>query len=88
MSGSGNWVRVASVADLADGESIAVDVGDLNLAHVSSRDLSWVRIRGKGNKLRHCPLWTQTVNEIIPAVTEVWCPHLRHSSRIERTGQY
>src|SRR5664280_2789340 len=26
--------------------------------------------------------------KIVPAVTEVWCPHLRHSSRIERTGQY
>jgi len=36
-------------------------VRDLNLAHVPSRDLSWVRIRGKGNKLRDCPLWPQTV---------------------------
>ena len=32
MSGSGNWVRVAGVADLADGEALAVEIGDLNLA--------------------------------------------------------
>jgi nitrite reductase/ring-hydroxylating ferredoxin subunit len=32
MSGSGNWVRVADVADLADGESLAVEIGDRNLA--------------------------------------------------------
>jgi site-specific recombinase XerD len=45
-------------------------VGDLNLAHVPSRDLSWVKIRGKGNKLRHCPLWPQTVNELAAAINE------------------
>jgi nitrite reductase/ring-hydroxylating ferredoxin subunit len=32
MSGSGNWVRVADVADLADGESLAVEIGEHNLA--------------------------------------------------------
>jgi naphthalene 1,2-dioxygenase system ferredoxin subunit len=32
MSGSGNWVRVADVADLADGESRAVEIGERNLA--------------------------------------------------------
>ena len=47
-------------------EAAQVLVRDLNLAHVPSRDLSWVRIRGKGNKLRHCPLWPQTVNELQP----------------------
>jgi len=45
-------------------EAAQVLVGDLNLAHVPGRDLSWVKIRGKGNKLRHCPLWPQTVNEL------------------------
>jgi site-specific recombinase XerD len=49
-------------------EAAQVLIEDLHLAHVPSRDLSWVRIRGKGNKLRHCPLWPQTVNEIIPAI--------------------
>ncbi len=45
-------------------EAAQVLVRDLNLAHVPSRDLSWVRIRGKGNKLRNCPLWSQTVYEL------------------------
>ena len=49
-------------------EAAQVLVRDLNLAHVPSRDLSWVTIRGKGNKLRHCPLWPQTVHQILPAI--------------------
>jgi integrase/recombinase XerD len=49
-------------------EAAQVLVGDLNLAHVPRRDLSWVKIRGKGNKLRHCPLWPQTVNELAAAI--------------------
>src|SRR5215470_17655958 len=49
-------------------EAAQVLVGDLNLAHVPSRDLSWVKIRGKGNKLRHCPLWPQSVNELTAAI--------------------
>ena len=49
-------------------EAAQVLVGDLNLAHVPKRDLSWVKIRGKGNKLRHCPLWPQTVNELAAAI--------------------
>ncbi len=49
-------------------EAAQVLIGDLNLAHVPSRDHSSVRIRGKGNKLRHCPLWPQTVNELIPVL--------------------
>ena len=44
-------------------EAAQVLVGDLNLAHAPNRDLSSVRIRGKGNKVRHCPLWPQTVHE-------------------------
>jgi integrase/recombinase XerD len=49
-------------------EVAQVLIGDLNLAHAPSRDHSSVRIRGKGNKLRYCPLWPQTVNELIPAL--------------------
>jgi site-specific recombinase XerD len=49
-------------------EAAQVLVGDLNLAHVPSRDFSWVKIRGKGNKLRHCPLWPQTVNKLAAAI--------------------
>jgi len=36
---------------------------DLNLA-VCDRDHSSVRLRGKGNKLRQCPLWAQTAREL------------------------
>jgi len=32
--------------------------------HAPRRDHSSVLIRGKGNKFRRCPLWSQTVNEI------------------------
>src|ERR1022692_721570 len=49
-------------------EAAQVLVRDLNLAHVPSRDLSWVKIRGKGNKLRNCPLWPQTVHELQLAI--------------------
>src|ERR1700751_770180 len=49
-------------------EAAQVLIGDLNLAHVPSRDFSSVKIRGKGNKLRHCPLWPQTVNELESAI--------------------
>jgi len=49
-------------------EAAQVSVRDLNLALVPSRDLSFVRICGKGNKVRHCPLWPQTVRELLPAI--------------------
>jgi len=49
-------------------EAAQVVIGDLHLAHVPSRDLSWVRVRGKGNKLRNCPIWPQTVTELIPVI--------------------
>jgi len=39
-------------------------IADLNLAHAKNRDLSTVLIKGKGNKLRRCPLWQQTANEL------------------------
>lgn len=49
-------------------EAAQVIVTDLELAHVPKREHSSVLIRGKGNKLRRCPLWPQTVNEIIPLI--------------------
>jgi site-specific recombinase XerD len=45
-------------------EAAQLTVADLNFAHAPRRDYSSVVIRGKGNKLRHCPLWPQTVKEI------------------------
>jgi integrase/recombinase XerD len=41
-----------------------VEIGDLDLGVASSRDASSVVLRGKGNKLRRCPLWPRTVDEL------------------------
>lgn len=49
-------------------ETAQLRIGDLTLPQVPDRDLASVLIRGKGNKSRRCPLWTQTVNELIPLV--------------------
>jgi integrase/recombinase XerD len=44
-------------------EAAQTTIADLALAH-APRDHSLVQIRGKGNKLRRCPLWPQTVTEL------------------------
>ena len=49
-------------------EAAQVRIGDLTLPQVSDRDSASVLIRGKGNKARRCPLWTQTVRELAPLV--------------------
>jgi site-specific recombinase XerD len=46
-------------------EAAHVRIGDLDLGH-APRDASSVLIRGKGNKLRRCPLWAKTVEELLP----------------------
>jgi site-specific recombinase XerD len=46
-----------------------VRVSDLDLGRVPERDPSSVLIRGKGNKLRRCPLWARTVDELLPLVS-------------------
>lgn len=51
-------------------EAAQLTVSNLDLAHAPRRDHSSVVIRGKGNKLRRCPLWSQTVNELTPLVEE------------------
>ena len=45
-------------------EAAQVTLADLHLALAPSRDHSLVEIRGKGNKLRRCPLWPQTVSAL------------------------
>src|SRR5262249_25515934 len=45
-------------------ETAQVRIGDLTLPQVPDRDLASVLVRGKGNKTRRCPLWTQTVREL------------------------
>jgi integrase/recombinase XerD len=48
-------------------EVAQVQIGDLDLG-ASSRDTSLVVLRGKGNKLRRCPLWPKTVDALRPLV--------------------
>jgi integrase/recombinase XerD len=45
-------------------EAAQLSVGDLRLTRAPSKDHSSVQIRGKGNKLRFCPLWPHTVREL------------------------
>ncbi len=49
-------------------ETAHVQVGDLDLGHAPPRDSSSVLIHGKGNRERRCPLWTKTVNELLPLI--------------------
>ena len=49
-------------------EAAQVRISDLTLPHVPDRDLASVMIRGKGNKIRQCPLWAQTVGELTALV--------------------
>jgi site-specific recombinase XerD len=46
------------------GEAAQLKVSDLNITTSSKRELATVLIRGKGNKLRRCPLWQQTALEL------------------------
>jgi integrase/recombinase XerD len=50
-------------------ETAHVQIGDLELGQTPGRDPSAVQVRGKGNKRRRCPLWSRTVNELLPLVS-------------------
>lgn len=45
-------------------EVAQLTIGDLDIAHAQKRNFSIVTIRGKGNKLRRCPLWRKTINTL------------------------
>ncbi|MGD0511526.1 MAG: tyrosine-type recombinase/integrase, partial [Candidatus Micrarchaeaceae archaeon] len=45
-------------------------INDLAISLVPHRECSSALIHGKGNKTRHCPLWTQTINEILPLIKD------------------
>lgn len=45
-------------------EAAHAQIGDIHIGAVLPRDLSFVDIRGKGNKHRRCPLWVNTVHEL------------------------
>ena len=47
-----------------------VRIADLDLGLTPGRDMSSVLIHGKGNKLRRCPLWTKTVKELTPLLSD------------------
>jgi integrase/recombinase XerD len=49
-------------------EAAQTTIGDLTLAKANSKEHSLVQVHGKGNKLRRCPLWPQTVAELAPLV--------------------
>jgi integrase/recombinase XerD len=49
-------------------EAAHVLIGDLQLGLKPERDASAVLIRGKGSKLRRCPLWARTVSELTELV--------------------
>lgn len=49
-------------------EAAQLLIGNLDLGAVPDRDLPSVKIHGKGRKERRCPLWPQTVKELLPAI--------------------
>jgi site-specific recombinase XerD len=49
-------------------EAAQVLIGDLELGQVIDNGYASVKIRGKGNKLRHCPLWPQTAAQLTAVV--------------------
>jgi len=51
-------------------ETAQLKIVDINIPHTPKRDLSTVLIKGKGNKLRRCPLWQQTVDELILLISD------------------
>ncbi len=65
-------------------EAAQVLVADLHIGMTPSRDPSSVVIRGKGNKLRQCPLWIRTVDELTPLVNG---RHLNERVFLNRRGQ-
>ncbi len=50
-------------------EAAQLIITDIDIPHAQKRNLSTVLIRGKGNRLRRCPLWQQTINEISPLIS-------------------
>jgi site-specific recombinase XerD len=49
-------------------EAAQLTIADLQIAAVPQRHSSLVTLRGKGNKSRRCPLWSQTVEALAPLI--------------------
>ena len=45
-----------------------VQINDLDLGQTPGRDSSSVLVHGKGNKPRRCPLWSKSVDELLPLI--------------------
>lgn len=50
-------------------EAAQLTIAELRLARAPERDSSSVKIRGKGGKVRICPLWPQTIKELTPLIS-------------------
>ena len=50
-------------------EAAQATIADLQLGHVTDSGYAAVKLRGKGNKVRHCPLWPQTATALTGLVT-------------------
>lgn len=50
-------------------EAAQLAIADLQIAAVPKRHDSLVTLHGKGNKLRRCPLWVQTVEALTPLIS-------------------
>lgn len=51
-------------------EVAQLTIDDLDIAHDPRKGFSVVTIKGKGNKSRRCPIWNDTVSELIPLITD------------------
>ena len=51
-------------------EAAQLAIKNLDIPYNPKRDHSSVVIQGKGNKIRRCPLWAKTVNEILPLIKD------------------
>jgi site-specific recombinase XerD len=49
-------------------EAAKLTIAELELCRVPEGNHSLVKIHGKGNKWRRCPIWPQTVRELIPLI--------------------
>lgn len=50
-------------------EVAQLTIGDIDIARDPKKGFSVVMVRGKGNKSRRCPIWQDTVNELLPLIS-------------------
>lgn len=62
-TGSALLLFLYNTGDRSD-ETAQLKISEISIPHSPKRDLFTVLIRGKGNKLKRCPLWQQTIDEL------------------------